>query len=49
MYYHVDATPVMYMLDKNKKIIGKKLSIEQYADMLVHEYKKIGIDIPTKE
>lgn len=45
VYYHVDSTPIMYMLDKNKKIIGKKLSVEQYADMLVREYKQSGIEI----
>lgn len=45
LYYHVDSTPVMYLLDKNKKIIAKKLDIEQFTDMLKHEYKKMGIEI----
>lgn len=32
--YHVDMTPLIFVLDKNKKIIGKKLSIEQVPDLL---------------
>lgn len=32
--YHVDMTPLIYVLDKNKKIIGKKISIEQVPDLL---------------
>lgn len=44
-YYHVDSTPVLYLLDKNKKIIAKKLDNEQLIDMLVREYKKMGIDV----
>ena len=34
-YYNVQSTPMIYILDKNKKIIAKKLSvedIEQYID-----------------
>lgn len=45
VYYHVESTPIMYLLDKDKKIIAKKLDIEQIADMLKHEYKKMGIEI----
>lgn len=45
VYYHVDATPKMFLLDKNKKIIGKDLQVEQYADLLMHEYKKMGVEI----
>lgn len=44
-YYHVDSTPVLYLLDKNKKIIAKKLNTEQLTDMLTREYKKMGIDV----
>lgn len=44
-YYHVDSTPVLYLLDKNKKIIAKKLDVEQLTDMLTREYKKMGIDV----
>lgn len=45
VYYHIESTPMMYLLDKDKKIIAKKLDIEQIADMLKHEYKKMGIEI----
>lgn len=44
-YYHVNSTPQMYLLDKDKKIIGKRLQIDQYADMLLSEYKTLGIDV----
>ena len=44
-YYNVFSTPVMYLLDKNKKIIAKQLDIEQFADILKQEYKKQGIEI----
>lgn len=46
VYYNVFSTPIMYLLDKDKKIIAKKLDIEQLTDMLKREYKKQGIDIP---
>ena len=45
VYYHIDSTPVMYLLDKDKKIIAKKLDIEQFADILTKEYKRIGIEV----
>ena len=45
IYYNVFSTPVMYLLDKDKKIIAKKLDIEQLADMLQKEYKRIGIEV----
>lgn len=45
VYYNVFSTPIMYLLDKDKKIIAKKLDIEQLVDMLKREYKKQGIDI----
>lgn len=45
VYYHIESTPVMYLLDKNKKIIAKKLDIEQLEDMLTREYKRMGIEI----
>lgn len=45
VYYNVFSTPIMYLLDKDKKIIAKKLDIEQLADMLKREYKKQGIEI----
>ena len=45
VYYHIDSTPVMYLLDKEKKIIAKKLDIEQFADILTKEYKRIGVEV----
>lgn len=45
VYYHIDSTPVMYLLDKDKKIIAKKLDIEQFADILTKEYKRIGVEV----
>lgn len=44
-YYHIDSTPKMYLLDKEKKIIGKDLSVPQFVDLLTHEYKKMGREI----
>ena len=35
----------MYLLDKEKKIIAKKLDIEQFADILTKEYKRIGVEV----
>lgn len=45
VYYHIESTPILYLLDKDKKIIAKKLDIEQLADMLTREYKKMGIEV----
>lgn len=45
VYYHIESTPMLYLLDKNKKIIAKKLDIEQLADILTKEYKKMGIEV----
>lgn len=38
--YHVDMTPLIFVLDRNKKIIAKKLSIEQVPGFL-KDYIKI--------
>lgn len=35
--YHVDMTPLIFVLDEHKKIIGKKLSIEQVPELLKNE------------
>ncbi|MDL2283059.1 DUF5106 domain-containing protein [Odoribacter sp. OttesenSCG-928-G04] len=43
--YNVFTTPVMYILDKDKKIIAKNLAVEQMVDLLKHEYKKLGIEV----
>lgn len=45
VYYHIESTPVIYLLDKDKKIIAKKLDIEQLADLLTKEYKRMGIAV----
>lgn len=37
--YHVDMTPLIFVLDANKRIIGKKLSIEQVPELLQNQIK----------
>lgn len=44
--YNVFSTPVMYILDKDKKIIAKNLAVDQMVDLLKKEYQKQGITIP---
>lgn len=43
-YYNVVSTPALYLLDKDKKIIAKSISIDQMAEILKAEYKKTGIE-----
>jgi hypothetical protein len=38
--YDVYKTPTFYLLDSNKKIIAKNLSLEQFNDFLVNTNKK---------
>jgi hypothetical protein len=38
--YNVYSTPTIYILDKDKKIIAKKLGPEQIEDFLKNEIKK---------
>lgn len=38
-YYNVQSTPTVYILDKNKKIIAKKLSVEEIDNFIVN-YRK---------
>ena len=41
--FDVYSTPVIYVLDKNKKIIGKKIPIENLKDFIeFHENKLSG-------
>ena len=42
MLYNIFATPSIYLLDKNKKIIGKKLGAEQVEKFLINidKFKK---------
>jgi thiol-disulfide isomerase/thioredoxin len=38
-YYNVQATPTVYILDKNKKIIAKKLAVEEIGQF-IDNYRK---------
>jgi hypothetical protein len=38
-YYNVQSTPLVYILDKNKKIIAKKLGVEEIGNF-IENYKK---------
>ena len=38
-YYNVQSTPMVYILDKNKKIIAKKLSVEDIGSF-IDNYRK---------
>jgi len=38
-YFNVQSTPMVYILDKNKKIIAKKLAVEN-IDSFIGNYRK---------
>ena len=38
--YDVQVTPTIYLLDENKKIIAKKLNIDQLREFLNRQMKK---------
>ena len=38
--YDIFSTPIVYILDKDKKIIAKRVSISQIEDMLDHLQNK---------
>lgn len=38
--YDIEATPKLFILDKDKKIIGKRLTVEQIGDFLDFEMKQ---------
>ena len=38
-YYNVQSTPTVYILDKNKKIIAKKLAVEEIGPF-IENYRK---------
>lgn len=40
-YYHIKSTPTIFVLDKDKKIVAKKLGVDQIADFLNHS---LGLD-----
>ncbi len=39
-YYDIYSTPVIYVLDKNKKIVGKRLNVENIKDLILFEKRK---------
>ena len=39
-YYDIYSTPVIYVLDKNKKIVGKRLNVENIKDLIMFEKKR---------
>ena len=39
-YYDIRSTPMIYILDKNKKIVGKRLDVEQMPGFLDHLLKQ---------
>jgi thiol-disulfide isomerase/thioredoxin len=39
-YYDIYSTPVIFVLDKNKKIIGKRIGVENIKDLIEFEKKK---------
>lgn len=41
-YYNVQSTPMVYILDRNKKIIAKKLAVEDVPSF-IENYRKFGI------
>lgn len=45
IFYHITSTPKMYLLDKKKKIIAKDIQISQFVEILINEYKKMGINV----
>lgn len=40
-YYNIQSTPTIYILDRNKKIIAKKLSVENIGPF-IENYRKYG-------
>ena len=35
--YNVDQTPMIFILDKDKKIIGKKIGVDQIKEIILHQ------------
>lgn len=44
-YYHIKSTPTLFVLDKDKTIVAKKLGVDQIADFLTH---MLGLDNQPK-
>jgi hypothetical protein len=38
-YYNIQSTPIVYILDRNKKIIAKKLAVEDISGF-IDNYRK---------
>ncbi|MGN0001220.1 MAG: redoxin domain-containing protein [Marinilabiliaceae bacterium] len=36
-FYHIKSTPTIFLLDENKKIIAKKLGVDQLDEFIAHE------------
>lgn len=43
-YYNIKSTPTLFVLDKNKTIVAKKLGVDQIDDFLAH---MLGLPAPT--
>jgi thiol-disulfide isomerase/thioredoxin len=43
LYYNIQSTPMIYILDKNKKIIAKKISVEDIGPFIENYRKYQGI------
>jgi hypothetical protein len=39
-YYDIKSTPSIYLLDKNKNIIGKRIDVETVEKILEDEFKR---------
>jgi thiol-disulfide isomerase/thioredoxin len=48
-YYNVYSTPQIYLLDKNRKIIGRRLNAEILEDILKHELGELSQEEEEKE
>ena len=47
--YDIISTPTIYLLDKDKKIIAKRLSEPQVAEFIKRDYKKNYGELPKKK
>jgi thiol-disulfide isomerase/thioredoxin len=43
MYYNIQSTPMIYILDKNKKIIAKKISVEDIGPFIENYRRYQGV------
>jgi hypothetical protein len=39
-FYDIYSTPVVYVLDKNKKIIGKRINVENIKDLIEFDKRR---------